>query len=138
MLNFRYAVEVEKRNDQFFHDFRGHHDRGNMHLNREILSIKHQLEEMNTVLRELTINVKALAERSMYESSSSPTRDGKRHRSIDGGTGTDFNPTSPELEVTETSTQSSPEHSNQHSRQATNTSSPMRNQSPSPVPNNKK
>lgn len=140
MLNigtFRYAVQVEKRNDQFFQDFRGNHERGNLHLNREVLCIKNQLDEMNNVLRELTITVKALGERSMYESSSSPTREGKRHRSIDAGTGTDFNPTSPELEVTETSTPSSPEPSNQNSREATNTSSPTRNQSASPIRNHK-
>lgn len=130
--SYRYAVEVEKRNDQFFQDFRGNQERGNLHLNREILNIRSHLDDIVVMLRDVNDAVKALGERSMYESSSSPTRGRKRNRS-GGGTGTDYNPTSPELEVTETSTQSSPEPSNQHSRQQTNTSSPSRNPSPSPA-----
>lgn len=108
----------------FFHEFQRNHERGSMHLNREMLSIKMQMEELNNMLREVSLGVKALGERSLYESSSSP-REGKRNRSIDAGTGTDFNPTSPELEATETSTQSSPETS----RNPTNTSSPTGNPS---------
>jgi hypothetical protein len=117
---FRYTLEVEKRNSKLFQDFRGSHEKGATNMNREVLVIKNQLEEMTASLREITMIVKNLSERSS-ESSSSPgiERRGRHKRSIDVTTVTDFNGTSPELEATETSTQSSPEPSNRPSRQET-------------------
>jgi len=125
-------MEVEKKNSKLIQDFRGSQEKGATSINREILVMKNQLDDMSASLREISTMVKNLSERSMSDvSSPAIERRGRHKRSIDATTVTDFNATSPELEGTETSTQSSPEPSNRASIQETKVTNENADQSTS-------
>jgi len=130
---FSYSADLEKRADIALQDFHKNTEISSTHIQREVLLIKNQLEDMNICLRDISFEVKEISRRTLEMSLNAPilrVEHRKENNAIDSTASSTATATTTSSESisTDTSTQTSSETDNSQKSQhpppnATNTSS---------------